>query len=94
MMYLKYILLVMVDLTVSFLNFFLAPVVVLAANDAGFLPAWLSWFQTPGDSLDHDYGDKRFPGMQTGWRRPQRPGLRRDPPSTRAISRRRCWIAT
>ena len=69
MMYLKYILLVLVDLTVSFLNFFRAPVVVLAADDSGYLPAWLSWFQTPDDSLDHDYGDKRFPGLQTGWRR-------------------------
>lgn len=68
-MYVKYFLLVLVDLTVSFLNFFLAPVVVLFADDAGFLPTWLSWFQTPGDSLDHDYGDKRFPGLQTGWRR-------------------------
>lgn len=68
-MYVKYFLLVLVDLTVSFLNLFLAPVVVLFANDAGFLPTWLSWFQTPGDSLDHDYGDKRFPGPQTGWRR-------------------------
>lgn len=69
MMYAKWFLLVIVDLTVSFLNFFLAPVVVLFANDAGFLPTWLSWFQTPDDSLDHDYGDKCFPGLQTGWRR-------------------------
>lgn len=69
MMYAKYALLVVADLFVSFLNLFLAPFVVLFANDAGFLPNWLYWFQTPGDSLDHDYHNKRFPGPQTGWRR-------------------------
>ena len=56
-MYFKYFLLVLVDLFVSAMNIFLAPIVVLFADKSGWLPKWLWWFQTPGDSL---YGS-------TGW---------------------------
>jgi len=68
-MYLRYAVLVLCDLLASALNYLLAPFVVLFADDAGWLPNWLWWFQTPGDSLDADYSGKRYPGPTTGWRR-------------------------
>lgn len=57
-MYLYYILLVLCSLLADLLNFFLAPAVVLFASDQGWLPKWLSWFQTPDNSLDGDSGWK------------------------------------
>lgn len=54
----RYLLLVVVDLLVTFLNFFLAPIVVLFASEDGWLPNWLSWFQTPDNPLDGDNGWK------------------------------------
>lgn len=41
----------------------LCPVLPLFANDEGYLPSWLWWFQTPFDSLDGDEGSwERNPG--------------------------------
>jgi len=57
-MYFKYFLLVLVNLFVSAMNIFLAPIVVLFADKSGWLPKWLWWFQTPGDSLDGSRGWK------------------------------------
>jgi len=72
-MYIRYFLLVLVDLTVSFLNFFLAPVVVLFASQDGWLPRWLWWFQTPDNPLDGDHGWKtehrRFMVEDRPWKR-------------------------
>jgi len=72
-MYLKYVILVLVSLLVSFLNYFLAPVAVLFASEDGWLPKWLWWFQTPGDSLDGDNGWKeehrRFKVEDKPWKR-------------------------
>jgi hypothetical protein len=72
-MYIRYFLLVLVDLTVSFLNFFLAPVVVLFAQNDGWLPRWLWWFQTPDNPLDGDGGWKtehrRFKIEDKPWKR-------------------------
>lgn len=65
MMYLRYALLVVVSILGDLLNYFLAPVVVLFASDAGWLPRWLWWFQTPDNSLDGD----------GGWQREHRPFL-------------------
>jgi hypothetical protein len=44
------------SLAAKVLNYFLAPLVVLFANTDGWLPSWLSWFQTPDNSLDGDTG--------------------------------------
>lgn len=72
-MYIRYGLLVIVDLIASFLNYFLAPIVVLFANKQGWLPRWLWWFQTPGDSLNGSIGwqtvDRRFIEEKNSWHR-------------------------
>lgn len=51
----------------------LCPVLPLFADDEGYLPDWLWWFQTPFDTLDGDNGSwERHPGtgkLQTYWRR-------------------------
>lgn len=56
MIQVKYVSLVMISLLADLLNFFLAPIVSLFANQVGWLPNWLSWFQTPDNSLDGDGG--------------------------------------
>jgi len=69
MMYAKYCALLVADLLSGLVNFIFAPLIVLAANEEGWLPSWLWWFQTPDNSLDADYGGKRFPGKQVGLNR-------------------------
>jgi len=69
MMYAKYALLLVVNLAIGLVNIVFAPLIVLAANDEGWLPQWLWWFQTPDNSLDADYSGKRFPGKQVGLNR-------------------------
>lgn len=73
---LLYLLLVPASLIMSLLNYPLAPLVVLFADDYGWLPGWLSWFQTPDNSLDGDKGwqtehrwFKGHPLVDKGWRR-------------------------
>lgn len=72
-MYLRYFLLVVISLLVSFLNYFLAPLVVPFASEEGWLPKWLWWFQTPDNSLDGDGGWKdehrRFKVEDSVWKR-------------------------
>ena len=63
MPYVKYIILVFISLIADVCNYFLAPFVVLFANQDGYLPRYLSWFQTPDNSLDGD----------GGWQREHRP---------------------
>jgi len=65
-----------VSLLASLLNYPLAPLVVLFADDSGWLPNWLRWFQTPDNSLDGDHGWKTehrcfkgHPKVDQGWRR-------------------------
>ena len=69
----RYISLVIISLSVSFLNYFLAPIVVLFASDDGWLPHWLWWFQTPDNSLDGDGGwqteHRRFKVENAAWKR-------------------------
>lgn len=57
-LYIKYVVLVVVNLVASFMNYFLAPIVVLFASSDGWLPHYLWWFQTPDNSLDGDGGWK------------------------------------
>lgn len=41
----------------------ICPILPLFANEKGWLPDWLWWFQTPGDSLDGDnHSWERNPG--------------------------------
>jgi len=57
MIYIKWFLLLIVNLFANyFINYPLAPLVVLFADDKGWLPSWLCWFQTPDNSLDGDHG--------------------------------------
>lgn len=53
---LKYILLVIVSLIAKLLNYPLALIVVLFVKKDGYLPNWLSWFQTPDNPLSGDNG--------------------------------------
>lgn len=54
--YLKWLLYLPASLAFDIVGRLLAPVVVLFADDEGWLPSWLSWFQTPDNSLDGDRG--------------------------------------
>ncbi len=72
----RWLALVPVSLAASLLNYPLAPVVTLFADEAGWLPRWLSWFQTPDNSLDGDAGWKNehrwfrdSPKVDRSWRR-------------------------
>lgn len=57
MIYFKWCLLVFVNILTKFLiNYPLAPIIVLFADNNGWLPGWLYWFQTPDNSLDGDSG--------------------------------------
>jgi len=71
-MYWRYSLLVIADLLAGIINLILAPVVVCFANTAGWLPRWLWWFQTPGDSLFGSVGwqtkDRWFRAEDTAWK--------------------------
>jgi len=53
-----YLLLVLISQVASLLNYVLAPIIVLFASKDGWLPKWLSWFQTPDNALDGDNGWK------------------------------------
>jgi hypothetical protein len=55
MIYLKWALLVPGQIIITLLSLILAPVLPAFAND-GWLPKYLSWFQTPDNSLDGDAG--------------------------------------
>ena len=56
MMYVNWLLMVPLSLVITLLCVLLAPVIVLFASPAGWLPNWLGWFQTPDNSLDGDGG--------------------------------------
>lgn len=62
MVYIKWILCVPATLIMSIVGRLLAPILPLFCNDGGWLPDWLSWFQTPDNSCDGDSGHKtRWP---------------------------------
>lgn len=69
----KWVLLAPVSLFMAVFARLLCPVLPLFADEEGYLPDWLWWFQTPFDTLDGDNGSlERHPGtgkLQTYWRR-------------------------
>ena len=65
MVYLKWFLFLIPSLAFDVIGRLLTPVVVLFASDDGWLPEWLSWFQTPDNSLDGDRGHKERWGTST-----------------------------
>ena len=65
MVYLKWFLFLIPSLAFDVIGRLLTPVVVLFASDDGWLPSWLSWFQTPDNSLDGDRGHKERWGTST-----------------------------
>lgn len=58
-MYFRFIAWLPISAFMRIINFPLAPIVVLFANEEGWLPKWLWWFQTPDYSLDGDGGWRR-----------------------------------
>lgn len=58
MSYLKWLAMVPVSLLVTVVCILFAPIIVLFASPTGWLPSWLTWFQTPDNSLDGDNGWK------------------------------------
>lgn len=75
MIYIKYVILVLLSLPMNILALILAPVLpLLATNSYGWndnhcyqgygprLPNWLSWFQTPDNSLDGDFTFEQING--------------------------------
>ena len=66
--YLKWLLYLPASLAFDIVGRLLAPVVVLFADDEGWLPSWLSWFQTPDNSLDGDRGHaERWGDSKEAW---------------------------
>ena len=50
------------SLVMSIVGRLLAPVLPIFCDEQGWLPSWLSWFQTPDNSCDGDAGHKeRWP---------------------------------
>ena len=70
--YLKYTAMVILDLLSGVVNLILAPIIVMFADKDGWLPRWLWWFQTPGDSLFGSIGwqteDAWFIPQDTMWK--------------------------
>lgn len=72
--YLKWFLLLPLNIIMTVLGFVLAPVLPMFADDKGWLPKWLWWFQTPDNSLDGDEGYQKKPGrapfmgVMGGWK--------------------------
>lgn len=72
MVYVKWLLFALSEKFMDVVNYFTAPVAVFFADSAGWLPPWLSWYQTPDNSLDGDapWREGRRPfANNTGWRR-------------------------
>ena len=55
-MYLKWLLFLPASLAFDIFGRLLAPIVVLFADDEGWLPSWLWWWQTPANPIDGDAG--------------------------------------
>ena len=64
MIYLKWVAMLPVSILVTVLGIVLSPILPLFAKD-GWLPKWLSWFQTPDNSL---YGDDGWKYEHWQWR--------------------------
>lgn len=57
-MYLKFIVLILLDYLFTILGLILAPILPLFATKQQKLPKWLSWWDTPDNTLDGDEGWK------------------------------------
>ena len=63
MAYLKWFLSFLPSCFMAVFGRLIAPILPMFASDDGWLPSWLSWFQTPFDSLDGDYDhQQKWPG--------------------------------
>lgn len=63
MLYIRWFCLIPLSLFMAIFARLLCPVLPFFANDDGYLPGYLWWFQTPFDSLDGDSGSwERHPG--------------------------------
>ena len=68
MVYVKWFLFIWPSLAMDIIGRLLAPVLPLFADESGWLPSWLSWFQTPDNSLDGDRGHReRWPKDGAVW---------------------------
>ena len=68
MIYLKWLILIPISFSMVIVNFFLSPILPLFMQKNGYLPKWLSWFQTPDNPLDGDRGHKkRWPKNGIFW---------------------------
>ena len=52
----KWFLLLPINISFTLLAYLVAPILPLFANEEGWLPRWLWWFQTPDNPLDGDEG--------------------------------------
>lgn len=60
MLYIRYAILTIVNLVFTAFAISLTPLVVLFANEQGYLPNWLVWFQTQDNSLDEGWRGTYF----------------------------------
>ncbi|WP_278455099.1 DUF7338 family protein [Sutterella wadsworthensis] len=64
MLYVKWICLLPLSFVMAVVGRVLAPILPFFAKSDGYLPSWLSWFQTPDNPLDGDKGHwERWPGV-------------------------------
>ena len=63
MLYVKWVCLLPLSFVMAVVGRGLAPILPFFAKSDGYLPSWLSWFQTPDNPLDGDKGHwERWPG--------------------------------
>lgn len=68
MVYVKWFLFLIPSLLMDVLGRLLAPVLPAFADESGYLPKWLWWFQTPDNALDGDRGHwERWPKSGDFW---------------------------
>lgn len=68
-MYLRFILLTLIGWIVGIISIPLKPLIVLFANDSGWLPNWLAWAGTPDQPLAGQIQDRPFPEHNTPFKR-------------------------
>lgn len=70
MAFIKWILLIPLSFAMMLVGWSLAPILPLFADETGYLPRWLWWFQTPDNPIDGDRGHlKRWEGKPVYIRR-------------------------
>ncbi len=68
MMYVSYFFVTVLQLLFTLLAYLLSPILPIFTQSTGYLPGWLTWFQTPDASLDAGWQDGYFTvtGTPTG----------------------------